>query len=142
MVTGRLVSVGIGPEEVVPEQYQVDDACSFAVQCFFRAGVSSALGTQDQTLLVCSPAWLLERQPAHSVIRGQGLLLMQRYDGKTLRQSLARFVERCASDNAKDVFDKIARLGFSEFEDYDKNDIPKYFIDEQHESKSFGPSRV
>jgi hypothetical protein len=138
MIYGRLVIIGIGSEEVLPERYEIEDTSSFAVQCFMRVGTSAGPGTQDQTILVCSPAWLLVNQPPQSVVRGQGLLLMQRYNGLELHRTLKRFIERCAAATTAEVFSKMGRLGFSEFEDYNDVPMPHYFIDERHENEPFG----
>ena len=132
-ISGRLVSIGIGADEVLPEHYEPPDPSCFAVQCFLRVGTSAGIGTQDQRLLVCSPTWLVGAQPPQSVLRGQGLLLVQRYGGTTLHQVVRRFVERCTGDTVDEVFGKLARLGFSEFEDYNKVPLPPYFIDIRHE---------
>ena len=134
-IIGRLVSIGMGLDEVLPEGYEPDDSVSFAVQCFMRVGISTNARTQDQRLLVCSPTWLVGAVPAQSVLRGQGLVLMQRYDGDALHRSVRRFIERCSGVSGDEVFGKMARLGFSEFEDY--NDVPmsRYFMDECHEDE-------
>lgn len=140
MITGTLVSIGIASDEVTPEQYRPEDPPCFAVQCFLRVGTSAGFGTQDQSLLVCSPTWLAQTQPLQSVLRGQGLLLMQRYSGQELRDALCRFVERCIGDTDAQVFAKLARLGFSEFEDYNEVPLPHYFMDVRHEHDSLGDS--
>jgi hypothetical protein len=133
MIRGRLVVVGLGPEEIQPEDYSVPDATDFAVVCFMRVGVSTSEATQDQQLIVCSPLWLATRQPPGSILRGKGLLIMQRYDGEALHEALARFTERCVANSVAKVFEKLSRLGYSEFEDYNEVSAPRYFIDERYE---------
>jgi hypothetical protein len=133
MIRGRIVVVGLGPEEIRPERYSVPDPSNFAVVCFIRVGVSVSEATQDHRLIVCSPSWLVTRQPAGAILRGQGLLIMQRYDGEALHKSLCRFAEHCVANSVAKVFDKLSRLGFSEFEDYNEVGAPQYFIDESHE---------
>ena len=133
---GRLVVVGIGPEEISPVDFRVHDPSCFAVQCFLRIGASTTMATQDQHLVICSPSWLVSRQPHGAILRGQGLLLMNEYDGRALRDALTRFVERCTGITVTEVFAKVARLGFSEFEDYDAVGIPQYFIDQSHENEA------
>ena len=64
---------------------------------------------------------------------------MQRYDGEALNRSVRRFAERCTGATAKEVFEKLARLGFSEFEDYNREPMPSYFIDDLHENQTLGP---
>jgi hypothetical protein len=140
MISGTLVSIGMASGEVPPEQYEPEDASCFAVQCFLRVGTSSGLGTQDQRLLVCSPTWLVQAQPPQSVLRGQGLLLMHRYSGQELRNAVRRFVELCIGDTAGQVFARLARLGFSEFEDYSQEPLPRYFMDVCHERDSLNVS--
>lgn len=135
MFHGRLVVVGIGPEEVTPVDFRVRDPSCFALQCFLRIGASTREETQDQRILVCSPSWLASRQPNGSILRGQGLLLMHEYDGRALHDALRRFVERCTGRTIAEVFTKVSRLGFSEFEDYDATSIPQYFIDQSHENE-------
>ena len=134
MIFGRLESIGLGPNEVLPEQYSPRDRSCFAVQCFLRMGTSHGPETQDQRVLVCSPTWLTEAQPAGSVLRGQGLLLMTDFDAGVLRTAIDQLAKRCTGPTREEVFQKLGRLGFSEFEDYNRTPIPLYFIDEAHES--------
>ena len=142
MVSGRLVVVGLGPEEIAPEFYHVPDPSDFAVHCFLRVGVSTSEATQDQRLIVCSSLWLARRQPRGWILRGQGLLIMQRYDGEALHKALRRFTMHCVASSVEKVFEKLSRLGFSEFEDYNETGPPQYFIDERHEGASLLSQQV
>jgi hypothetical protein len=134
-VYGKLVAIGLGPDEVLPSQFLVEDPDCFRVQCFLRLGVSGSQRTADHTLILCSGAWLAQHQPTGSVLRGQPLVLMKHFDGALFQNAMQRFVERCSASTAEGVFERLRCLGISEFDSFDTGIAPQHFMDERHESE-------
>lgn len=139
-VRARVVTVGVGLEEVPPEEYTPERVDRFCVSCTVYFGDNEDVGTEYHTLCVCSPSWLNDHVPHGAVLRGQGLLIMRTYDAARLRKALENYASHCVAADRPALYRKLERLGFSEFEDYNEPPLPQFFIDPEHSTESL-PTR-
>lgn len=82
------------------------------------AGPDDGPGEESFDLTLCSLAWLTERVRRDGVFDGRHHLTVEWYDWPTLRDYIERRVGQCEGATWRDVAEKLARLGFWEFEDY------------------------
>ena len=82
------------------------------------AGPDGGPGEESFDLTVCSLAWLTERVRRDAVFDGRHHLIVEWYDWPVLRTYVERYVQQCEGTTWRDVAEKLARLGYWEFEDY------------------------
>lgn len=82
------------------------------------AGPYDEPGEESFDFTVCSVGWISERIRQDPVFDGRHHLIVESFDWPTLRDYVARRVERCDGATWRDVAQKLARLGYWEFEDY------------------------
>lgn len=99
-------------ETFIPEDPEV---WAFPLQII--AGPKGEPGEESFNLVVMTPKWLLYNSEEKLVI-GRHKLFMFNYDFKRLKQFLVSYVESCTGDTWQEVADKLGRLGYWEFEDY------------------------
>jgi hypothetical protein len=82
------------------------------------AGPADGPGEESFDLTVCSVGWVRDRVRRDGVFDGRHHLIVESFDWPILRDYVERYVKRCEGATWRDVTEKLARLGFWEFEDY------------------------
>jgi hypothetical protein len=138
VIHGILKSVGLGNLEIRAQDFKPIDPDCFGEYGHIDFGDSESDATQGHWFLLCSPTWLAENLEPQAILRGQGIVIQHRYDGDALVTALSDFAKSCISTDRQRVYEKLSRLGFSEFEDFnDPNVLPSFFIDRWSRSKGY-----
>jgi hypothetical protein len=82
------------------------------------AGPDDGPGEESFDITVCSLDWLTERVRRDGVVDGRHHLIVEWYDWPILRAYVERYVQQCEGATWREVAEKLARLGYWEFEDY------------------------
>jgi hypothetical protein len=102
------------------EEYSPDEATCFGVWIFLTAGPDDAEGGHLFDILVCTPDWLkkvyLSQQGG--AVWGRHMLIVFRYDPEQIKNEISKYLEQCEGKDFWEMAQKIARIGFWEFEDY------------------------
>lgn len=97
----------------------VPETAEWAVEVRLLAGPEDGPGEESFDITVCSVAWLASRARASGPVDGRHHLFMESFDWPALRSYIERRVQQCEGVNWRDVAEKLGRLGYWEFEDYD-----------------------
>lgn len=95
------------------------DPAEFSLRARMIVGPSDGPGEESFDITVCTPEWLAQAagegfyDPRHHVIVNLGA-----FDKNALRQWLAKRVESVQADTWTEIGERLARLGYWEFEDY------------------------
>lgn len=106
-----------------PGEFQPDNPHCFGVWLTAEIGSDEAVGTELFQIFVCNKAWL-ERGPGwipeYGTLdpRQRYIVIDDTYDDGSVKERLEEYLDGCAGDNWKEVVSQVARIGFSEFEDY------------------------
>lgn len=82
------------------------------------AGPEGGAGEESFDVTVCNLGWLAERVHCDGVVDGRHRLFVERFDWPLLRSYIERRVQQCEGSTWGEVAEKLARLGYWEFEDY------------------------
>lgn len=99
-----------------------DDPTDFAFLARLYVGASDGPGEESFDVQVCSPEWIAVRCANEQFVDGRHTVIttLDAYSAEGLRSFLTRRVENVSGATWRDVAEKVARLGFWEFEDYRK----------------------
>ena len=92
------------------------------LQSFFRltVGPSSGDGEESFDVTVCTPSWLDLECLRDGFVVGRHHLIVLSYDFEFIRRTLVKFVERYSGGTWQEVAVKVSRIGYWEFEDYER----------------------
>ena len=82
------------------------------------AGPADGPGEDSFDLTVCSVDWLAALVRRDGVVDGRHFLVVDGFDWSALRAYIERRVRQCEGDTWHEVAERLARLGYWEFEDY------------------------
>jgi hypothetical protein len=102
-----------------PEVYRPKEADRFGVILRLFVGPSSSEGEESFDLTVCTPSWLAAECERDGFILGRHHLIVLSYDFEFIRRTLITLVERWGGATWQEVADKVSRIGYWEFEDYE-----------------------
>jgi len=96
------------------------EAEQFAFRVRLLLGPVDGPGEESFDLTVCSPQWLAVRAPREGLIDGRHHVIVnaESFDPADLRQWLDQRVSSVEAPTWREVGEKLARLGYWEFEDY------------------------
>ncbi len=102
-----------------PRQLPADPA-EFSLLARVFVGPSNGPGEETFDVEVCTPEFLARRCAADGFIDGRHKVIttLDTFTDDSLRSFLTRRVENTTGDTWHEVADKVARLGYWEFEDY------------------------
>ena len=89
--------------------------------CFlFRAmvGPDDREGKESFDIQVCTPKWFLSRMKEGDIICGRHFLVVIEFDFDRIFNKIKSLVESCNGNDWDTVAEKVGRIGFWEFEDY------------------------
>ena len=96
----------------------VPDSAEWAVGIRILAGPDDGPGEESFDVTVGSLAWLASRVRRDGVVDGRHHLFMESFDWPRLNSYIERRVQGCEGATWPEVAEKLARLGYWEFEDY------------------------
>ncbi len=96
------------------------DPAEFSLLARLLVGANSGAGEETFDVLVCTPEWLARSCAADGFVDGRHKVIttLDTFTENGLRSFLTRRVENATGDTWHEVADKVARLGYWEFEDY------------------------
>lgn len=104
------------------EQYKPDPPDIFLIQLRAIVGPKGAPGEESFDIKVCTPGWLADMCEIEGFMIGRHYLVVASYDFPALKRIIAMLIESCSGTSWQEVAQKIARIGYWEFEDYQSSD--------------------
>ena len=101
-----------------PAQYKPIEQ-SFSLTLRLLIGPAESEGEESFDLLVCSPAALEKECDRGGFVLGRHRLIVKEYNWLFLRQTIEKLIGRCNGDDWREIAEKIGRIGYWEFEDYE-----------------------
>lgn len=98
--------------------FQPANDTSFCVELRILIGTGASEGADAFSLTVVTPNWLLENPSPEGVINGRHKLIVFSYNRILLTTWITRMVERCHGNSWEEVAEKVGRIAYWEFEDY------------------------
>jgi hypothetical protein len=80
-------------------------------------GPSGSVGEESFGITVCTPEWF-EQNMKDSVTSGRHYLFVKEYDYQELKSFLIKYCSTSMGNSWAEVAEKVARIGYWEFEDY------------------------
>ena len=99
-------------------KYQPAAADTFSVTLRLLIGPEDAVGEESFDMIVCSPSWLETELARDGFVVGRHRLIVRRYDFRLVQQVIAKLISRCSGETWSEIAEKISRLAYWEFEDY------------------------
>jgi len=90
----------------------------FAILIEVIAGPEGAPGEESFAVTLCNPAWVERQAQRDGVISGRHLLIVVDYDYDRVCNYISEYLRACTGNTWQEVAEKVARLGYWEFEDY------------------------
>ncbi|MCT4708745.1 immunity 8 family protein [Enterobacteriaceae bacterium H11S18] len=90
----------------------------------FGSWIRVSVGPDDQEgaeyfdMLICTPKWLQKELLKNSVILGRGTIIVDEYDYDKIVGFIEKEVAQCDADDWPGIAQKLSRIGFWEYEDY------------------------
>jgi hypothetical protein len=100
--------------------YRPSESDRFAVVLRLLVGPSSGEGEESFDVSVCTPSWLDAECERTGFVLGRHYLIVRSYDFEFIRRTLIKSVERYRGATWQEVADKVSRIGYWEFEDYER----------------------
>jgi hypothetical protein len=100
------------------EQYMPDPPDVFLLHLRAIVGPKGAPGEESFDIKVCTPGWLASRCENEDFVVGRHYLIVARYDFSALKRIIVKLIEGCSGNSWQEVAQKVARIGYWEFEDY------------------------
>jgi hypothetical protein len=101
------------------ERYTPENPDSFCALVRAMVGPRGGEGEESFDIRVCTPKWLEEQVRRDGFLLGRHYLFVEHYDPPLIRRIITRFVERITGESWRDVAEKISRIAYWEFEDYE-----------------------
>jgi hypothetical protein len=97
------------------ETYRPDGP--FGIHLFAIVGPSGSAGEESFGITVCTTEWF-EQNVTANVAADRRHLFVRHYDYDEIKQYLVKYCSACTGSSWKEIANKVARIGFWEFEDY------------------------
>lgn len=104
------------------EQYAPDHPDVFLLQLRAIVGPKGGPGEESFDIKVCTPGWLANRCKIEGFVVGRHYLIVDMYDFASLKSIIVKLIENCSADSWQWLAQKVARIGYWEFEDYQPPD--------------------
>ena len=91
--------------------------------CFWlRAmiGPENQEGSESFDIQVCTPKGLKIKLSNEGIIFGRHILIVDEYNRDKIKQKLIEYCDKCIGDTWQDITPKLSRIGYWEFEDYER----------------------
>lgn len=100
------------------ENYRPEDPEKFAFGLQILVGPKGENVEESFDIEVCTLKWLEEAYGEDDVIMGRHRLMVRYYNYKRIIDFIERYLRTCSGENWQEVAEKVARLGYWEFENY------------------------
>lgn len=100
------------------EQYTPDPPYVFLLPLRAIVGSKGAPGEESFDIKVCTPEWLANMCEIEGFVVGRHYLVVAKYDFAALKNIIVKLIESCSGNSWQEVAQKVARIGYWEFEDY------------------------
>ena len=91
----------------------------FSVRLRLIGGPEDSRGDESFDLPICSPAALEKECEREGFVLGRHRLIVHEYNFLRLRQIIEKLVRSCSSKTWQEIAEKVGRIGYWEFEDYE-----------------------
>jgi len=81
-------------------------------------GPKGAVGEESFDINVCTPSWLSREVTNTGFVWGRHYLVVADYDLARIKTIISSRVTACSGESWKQVGEKLSRIGYWEFEDY------------------------
>ena len=105
-----------------PARFQPSDAGTFSITLRLLIGPAESVGEESFDVTVCSPAWLEKECERNGFVLGRHHLVVRSYDFGFVERVLAKLIARYSGETWPEIAEKISRLAYWEFEDYQPAD--------------------
>lgn len=100
------------------ETYKPEDPLCFRIVIQAMVGPRGGEGEESFDVNVCTPAWLEKEIAKEGFVVGRHYLIVSTYNPAFIEKLIRKFVERWSGESWSEVAQKVARIGYWEFEDY------------------------
>ncbi len=90
----------------------------FCIVVCAMVGSNDGEGEDSFNISVCTPMWLAEMCQREGVVVGRHYLVIGSYDPVYIKKVITELIESCEGNSWQEVAEKIGRIGYWEFEDY------------------------
>lgn len=142
MFRGKVQSIGAGVHRHALDEIVLANRNHFSVWIEIVFGVEGTALTECVGTTVCSPSWLEASLDGEAVVRCGEVIVMRRYDASKLTHAIDAFARSCRAPTEKEMFEKLSRIGYSEFEDYNEPAALRQFLDEEHRDRRIPFQRI
>ncbi|WP_454645473.1 immunity 8 family protein [Bradyrhizobium liaoningense] len=101
----------------VPSLETYNPVGEFGILVFAMVGPAGDRGQESFQITVCTPDWFLQHMNK-SIASGRHHLFVRRFNYQELWSYLADYCSGCTGSSWQEAAEKVARIGFWEFEDY------------------------
>jgi hypothetical protein len=103
-----------------PTQFKPDSLSHFRCTFNLFIGPSDGDGMESFQLTVCSPDWLADACQKHGYVLGRHHLIVSHFDLDSITKVITKLIDRCAGETWHQVAEKLSRIAYWEFEDYQR----------------------
>ncbi|WP_409999137.1 immunity 8 family protein [Bradyrhizobium sp. SZCCHNPS1003] len=89
----------------------------FGVYVLALVGPAGSVGEESFGLTICTTGWF-EKCMNAPIVSGRHHLFVKRFDYDAIISYLEKYCTSCSGNSWREVADKVARIGYWEFEDY------------------------
>jgi hypothetical protein len=101
--------------------FKPDDPEVFGINFELSIGDGKSGGADNFQVMVCTPMWLYEQHGQLDIFMGRHYLIVFEYNYKRILQWINSYLATCTGETWTEVAEKVARFGYWEFEDIDRN---------------------
>jgi Immunity protein 8 len=94
---------------------------NFCMLFTVMVGPAEKEGYESFDIQVCTPKWLECNIKKNGFICGRHFLIVLEFEYESLINKIRNLIESCEGKNWDEVAQKVSRIGYWEFEDYNEN---------------------
>jgi hypothetical protein len=98
--------------------FKPQDPENFCFLLEMMIGPDCEEGEESFGIQVCTPIWLLSIMKKEDVIPGRHFLIVLEYNFERIYKKIKHLIENCTGADWSEVAEKVSRIGYWEFEDY------------------------
>ena len=100
------------------DSYWPDESDNFGFWARAMIGPENKEGAESFDMQICTPAWLKSEHSDSEIIFGRHMLIVFEYDFDRIKNKVSRYCDSCYGKNWQEIAEKLSRIGYWEFEDY------------------------
>ena len=102
-------------------KYVPKNPTNFSLLLELMVGPENENGEESFNIQICTPGWFLSTMKKHDIVPGRHFLIVLEYNYDRIYNKIKQLIENCTGNDWNEVADKVSRIGFWEFEDYQDN---------------------